>query len=120
MSTDAPAADSTPGRPVRLDGEADLDALVAEHDRVLVEFYTEGCALCASIEPVIGNVARAHDDLAVGVVNPRDDPVLIERFQIQSAPTLVLFEDGEIVGRLASGFQGGDAIDAFLDDPASV
>lgn len=120
MSTDAPAADSTPGRPVRLDSAADLDALVAEHDRVLVEFYTEGCALCASIEPVIGNIARAHEDLAVGVVNPRDDPVLIERFQIQSAPTLVLFEDGEIVGRLASGFQGGDAIDAFLEDPESV
>lgn len=116
MSTDAPSADATPGRPVRIDSEADLDAFVDEHDRVLVEFYTEGCALCASIEPVIGNVARAHEDLAVAMVNPRDDPALIERFQIQSAPTLVLFEDGAVVGRLASGFQGGDAIDAFLDE----
>ena len=107
-------------RPTNLADEAALDDFISEHEIALVEFYTEGCALCASIEPVIGNVARAHDDLAVGVVNPRDDPVLIERFQIQSAPTLVLFEDGEVVGRLASGFQGGDAIDAFLDDPESV
>ncbi|WP_049986903.1 thioredoxin family protein [Halobellus rufus] len=117
MSTDASTAGSTPERPVALDGEADLDEFVAAHDRVLVEFYTEGCALCASIEPVIGNVARAHEDLAVATINPRDDPPLIERFQITSAPTLLLFENGELVGRLASGFQGGDAIDAFLDSP---
>ncbi|WP_311171617.1 thioredoxin family protein [Halobellus ordinarius] len=113
MSTNT-SATSTPDRPIALDGEADLDALISEHDRVLVEFYTDGCALCASIEPVIGNVARAHEDLTVATVNPRDDPPLIDRFQIKSVPTLLLFENGEVVGRLASGFQGGDAIDEFL------
>jgi len=117
VNTDAAETAPTPDRPVHLDSEADLDALLAEHDRVLVDFYTEGCTLCASIEPVVGNVARAHGDLAVATINPRDDPGLIERFSITSAPTLVLFETGEEVGRLASGFQGGDAIDAFLDDP---
>ncbi|MGQ4555281.1 thioredoxin domain-containing protein [Halobellus sp. GM3] len=117
MSTDASAADSTPERPVHLDSEADLDAFLAAHGRVLVDFYTEGCTLCASIEPVVGNVARAHEDLAVATINPRDDPPLIERFEIKSAPTLLLFEDGAVVGRLASGFQGGDAIDAFLENP---
>ncbi|WP_435183803.1 thioredoxin family protein [Halobellus sp. EA9] len=115
--TTATRTDATPDRPVALDSEADLDELLAAHDRVLVDFYTEGCTLCASIEPVVGNVARAHEDLAVATINPRDDPPLIERFRITSAPTLVLFEDGEEVGRLADGFQGGDAIDAFLDDP---
>ncbi|MFD1598965.1 thioredoxin family protein [Halobellus rarus] len=118
MSTDASTAGSTPERPVVLDSEADLDEFLAAHDRVLVDFYTEGCTLCASIEPVVGNVARAHDDLAVATINPRNDPPLIDRFRITSAPTLLLFEDGEVVGRLASGFQGGDAIDAFLENPS--
>ncbi|WP_144903206.1 thioredoxin family protein [Halobellus captivus] len=114
MSADT-ATDPTPDRPVALTSEADLDDFIAAHDRVLVDFYTEGCTLCASIEPVVGNVARAHEDLAVATINPRDDPPLIERFSITSAPTLLLFERGELVGRLASGFQGGDAIDAFLE-----
>ena len=78
MSTDASTADSTPERPVALDSEADLDEFLAAHDRVLVDFYTEGCTLCASIEPVVGNVARAHDDLAVATINPRNDPPLID------------------------------------------
>ncbi|MFB6090963.1 MAG: thioredoxin family protein [Halobellus sp.] len=107
--------ESPPDRPVALESERDLDELLDAYDRVLVDFYTEGCTLCASIEPVVGNVARAHDDLAVATINPRDDPSLIERFRIRSVPTLVLFEDGEEVRRLADGFQGGDAIDAFLD-----
>ena len=113
MPTEIPT-DAPPRRPVALDSEADLDRFVDAHDRVLVDFYTEGCTLCAGIEPVVGNVARAHDDLAVATINPRTDPPLIDRFSITSVPTLLRFEDGEVVGRLAEGFQGGDAIDAFL------
>ena len=109
-----------PGRPVELDSEAALDRFVAAHDRVLVDFYTDGCSLCAAIEPVVGNVARAHDDLAVATINPREDPPLIERFAITSVPTLLLFEDGTPVRRLAGGFQGGDAIDAFLTEPVDA
>ncbi|MBB6645535.1 thioredoxin family protein [Halobellus ruber] len=113
MQTDIPS-ESAPDRPVELDSEADLDRFVDAHDRVLVDFYTEGCSLCAGLEPVLGNVARAHGDLAVATINPRDDPASIERFGITSVPTLVHFRDGAVVGRLAEGFQGGDAIDAFL------
>jgi thioredoxin 1 len=110
--------ESPPQRTVELGSEADLNRFVDAHSRVLVDFYTEGCSLCAGIEPVLSNVARAHEDLAVATINPREDPPLIDRFSITSVPTLVRFEDGAVVGRLANGFQGGDAIDAFLAEPA--
>lgn len=116
MHADLPT-ESPPNRPIDLDTEADLDRLVDAHTRVLVDFYTDGCSVCAGIEPVLGNVARAHDDLVVATINPRDDPPLIERFSITSVPTLLLFENGTVTGRLAEGFQGGDAIDAFLAEP---
>ena len=119
MSTDLPT-ESPPQRPVDLDSEADLDRFLDAHGRVLVDFYTDGCSLCAGIEPVVGNVARAHEDLAVATINPRTDPPLIDRFAITSVPTLVLFEDGAVVGRLADGFQGGDAIDAFLAETSDA
>ncbi|MUV59016.1 co-chaperone YbbN, partial [Halogeometricum sp. CBA1124] len=113
MSADTPS-DAAPNRPVSVETEAELDELVRENDLVLVEFYTEGCGICRSIEPVLGNVARAHEDLTVVLVNPRDDPPLIDRFNVRSVPMLVLFEDGERVGTLAEGFQGGSAIDDFV------
>ncbi|MDS0299185.1 thioredoxin family protein [Halogeometricum sp. S1BR25-6] len=119
MSADAPSTADAPNRPVTVESEAELDALVAGNDLVLVDFYTKGCTLCQSIEPVLGNVARAHEDLTVALCNPRDDIGLVDRFDIRSVPTLVLFEDGERVGTLAEGFQGGAAIDEFVAESRS-
>ncbi|MFC7134585.1 MULTISPECIES: thioredoxin family protein [Salinibaculum] len=101
-------------RPTHLSGEADLDAFVDNYDHALVEFYTEGCSICASMEPVLGNVARATD-VAVALVNPRDDPPLVERFNVQSVPLLVAFVDGEPVGRRAEGFVGGEDLVEWLE-----
>ena len=101
---------------VRLGDTADLDALLAREDRVLLDLYTSGCAMCAAIEPVLGNVARARDDVTVAMANAGDDLGFVDRFDVRSVPTLVLFADGEVVATLAEGFQGGDAIEAFLDD----
>jgi thioredoxin-like negative regulator of GroEL len=102
-------------RPTHLADEDELDAFVASHDVALVEFYTEGCSMCAAMEPVLGNVARATD-VAVATVNPRDDPPLVERFRVQSVPLLVCFVDGEPVARRAEGFVGAEDVLAWLDD----
>ena len=110
-----PTDNSPPTKPIRLADRDDLVDLLNTHSPVLVDFYTKGCTLCQSIEPVVGNVARATG-ITVGMINPREDPQLIDEYQIRSVPTLVVFDDGEEVGRLAEGFQGADAIVSFLDD----
>jgi thioredoxin-like negative regulator of GroEL len=106
-------------RPVSLADAEALDAFVADAGVALVEFYTDGCGICASMEPVIGNVARGvAADLAVGLVNPRDDPPLIERFDVRSVPLFVLFVDGEPVARRAEGFVPGEDLAAWIDEHA--
>jgi thiol-disulfide isomerase/thioredoxin len=107
------ADDDAPARPVEMHSAEELDAFLADHEIVLVEFHTEGCTLCESIQPVLGAVARAAD-VPVATINPRDDPELIERFTIASVPTLLVVVDGEPVDRLAEGFVGADRILEFL------
>ena len=102
-------------RPTQLADETALDAFCAATDVALVEFYTNGCGICQSMEPVLGNVARELD-LAVGLINPREDPPLIDRFTIQSVPTLVLFVDGDPVARRADGFVSGDDLAAWVQE----
>jgi thioredoxin-like negative regulator of GroEL len=109
----------TTTKPTRLADEAELDAFVADHDLALVEFYTEGCAMCAAMEPVLGNVAKATE-VAVGMANPRDDPPLVDRFDVRSVPLLLLFRDGELVARKADGFQGASDVVAFLEANSQV
>lgn len=112
--TETTQQSETPDKPVQLEDGEDLDRFVANHDLVLVDLYTKGCTLCQAIEPIVGNVARATD-AAVGLLNPREDLELVEEYDVRSVPTLLLFEDGELVGRLAEGFQQTDAVVAFVE-----
>ncbi|MFO8116102.1 MAG: thioredoxin family protein [Halorubrum sp.] len=113
-----PGRDGNVRRPTSLADEDDLDAFVADADAALVEFYTDGCGICASMEPVLGNVARALD-VDVALINPRDDPPLVERFDVRSVPLFVLFVDGEPVSRRAEGFIAGDDLTAWVEEHAA-
>jgi Thioredoxin domain-containing protein len=112
--TDHPTPTGDEGnRPVQLSSEAALDSLCADTGRVLVEFYTDGCGICSSMEPVLGNLAHQLD-IAVAQVNPRDDPPLVERFDVRSVPLFVLFVDGAPVARLANGFVPGTELESWV------
>jgi thioredoxin-like negative regulator of GroEL len=104
-------------RPTALADEAALDEFLAGTGAALVEFYTEGCGICASMEPVLGNVARTVD-VDVALLNPRDDPPLVERFDVRSVPLFVLFVDGEPDARRAEGFIPGDDLATWVEDNA--
>ena len=106
-------ATTTP-KPRRVDAREFPEAL-AEQEFVLVDFYTKGCTLCQSVEPVLGNVARATG-VPVLLVNPKDDPSLVDEHDIRSVPTLALFRDGEEVGRIADGFVGAERLVEFVED----
>ncbi|WP_241662529.1 thioredoxin family protein [Halorubrum depositum] len=112
-----PDADEGARRPTSLADADALDAFVDDADAALVEFYTDGCGICASMEPVLGNVARALD-VDVALINPRDDPPLVERFDVRSVPLFVLFVDGEPVARRAEGFIPGEELADWVREHA--
>jgi thiol-disulfide isomerase/thioredoxin len=115
MVVNETAANHGDGKPIHAETGEELDALVEEHDLVLAEFYTKGCARCDAIEPVLGNVSRATDVVVV-MINPVTDLSLVEEYDVTSVPALVLFEDGERVGHLAEGFQGTEALLEFVEE----
>lgn len=111
------AATARGEKPVQLSDEIALDEFVSRDGAVLVEFHTNGCGICQQVEPVLGVVAR-QTEAAVGTINPRDDPPLIERFDVQSVPLFVLFVDGEPVDRRAEGFVGADELLSWIESHA--
>ena len=106
---------TTATRPISLADEPALAEFVADHEVAVVEFYTAGCGICGSMEPIVGAIARQLP-VAVGLVNPRDDPPLVDRFDVRSVPLFVLFVDGEPVDRRAEGFIPGDDLTAWIED----
>lgn len=96
-----------PNRPVDLDDGDAIDDLLATQDVVLLEFYTSNCGVCASMEPVLGVVAK-QTDATVATCNPGSDLALVDEYDVRSVPALILFMDGEEVDRRMAGFVGAD------------
>ncbi|WP_370464941.1 thioredoxin family protein [Natronomonas sp. LN261] len=119
MSNSDPNTLTGHDRPVELDDERALEAFVSAADVALVEFYTDGCGICRSMGPVLGNLARELD-VRVGRINPRDDPPLVERFDVRSVPLFVCFVGGEPVSRRAEGFVGGDDLAEWVEANAAA
>jgi len=67
---------------------------------VLVEFYSNGCGACRSMEPVVNELARQNPGgLIVAKVNSDREPVLHFRFQVMGVPTFVLMKGGREIDR---------------------
>jgi thioredoxin-like negative regulator of GroEL len=105
----------TENRPVHIDSVNKFDRLLASETAVLVDFYTDNCAMCGALEPVLGNVARVTDT-TIALVDSADLFELTSRYQIKSVPSLLLFQDGVEADRLAQGFVGADRLLKFLNE----
>jgi len=66
--------------------------------RVLVDFFAEWCAPCKMISPIIEQVSQDSSDLKVVKVDADDAQALMSKYGIRGIPTLLLFDNGAVVG----------------------
>jgi thioredoxin 1 len=68
---------------------------------VIVDFYAEWCGPCKMIAPALEEIAREQQDkVKIAKVNIDEQAELAQRYNIQSLPTLLYFQNGEVVNRL--------------------
>jgi thioredoxin 1 len=68
---------------------------------VLVDFFATWCGPCHMLAPVIDRVEKKFDGRAtVARVDIDKFGALAAAYQVQSIPTLLLFKDGQLLGRL--------------------
>ena len=64
----------------------------------IVDFYADWCGPCKMMAPAIEKIAEEVSEYAkVGKVNVDDSPEIAEEFGIMSIPTLLIFENGEVI-----------------------
>ena len=74
-----------------------FDAAIADHRVVLVDFWATWCGPCKSMAPDLEQIAReSQDDILIAKVDVDKERQLVERFGIQSMPTIITFHEGEL------------------------
>lgn len=83
---------------------------------VLVEFWAPWCVYCRRIAPALGKVAQQYAGaLSVGQVNIDEEPVLAEKERIEVIPTLVLYQNGEVLGSIVAP-ESKARIEEFIEE----
>ncbi len=81
---------------------------------VLVDFWAEWCGPCRQVAPVLEEIAESQDKVVIGKLNVDEHQDLAFQFQVQSIPTFVLFQNGEVKDRMM-GAMPKPAFERFLE-----
>lgn len=67
---------------------------------VLVDFYNDSCIPCRRIAPVLSKAETEYENnLSFARVNIGMNTDLISKYEIEAAPTLIIFKGGEEINR---------------------
>ena len=68
---------------------------------VLVDFTAEWCGPCKALAPTVHAVAKLYEGkLKVGQLDVDANVNTTMQFQVMGIPTLILFQDGQVVERI--------------------
>lgn len=99
--------------------DASFDEVVLKSDKpVLVDFWATWCGPCRMLGPVIEELATEYEGrVVVGKVDVDNNQEFAGKYGIRNIPTVLVFQNGEVVGRqvgVAPKKTYTDALDGLL------
>ena len=83
--------------------------------KVLVDFYATWCGPCKMLTPILEQIAQENDTFEIYKIDVDECEDLAREFGIMSIPTLMVFQNGELIRR-ETGLRPKNAILELLAD----
>ncbi|WLT36672.1 thioredoxin family protein [Lactiplantibacillus plantarum] len=68
----------------------------------MLVFENDWCAQCYTERPIIHRFAiKYHDQLEVEVLNADNNPLMVKKYNVLTAPSIILIKNDEMVERIS-------------------
>ncbi|MFD9661209.1 thioredoxin [Rhodococcus sp. NPDC059968] len=68
---------------------------------ILVDFWAPWCVPCKKLSPILDEIAaESSDKIVIAKLDIDANPNSAKSYRVMSLPTMVVFRDGEVVGRI--------------------
>jgi thioredoxin 1 len=99
--------------------DATFEEVVLKSDKpVMVDFWAEWCGPCRMVGPIMEELSNEYAGKAVvGKVDVDNNQQFAAKYGIRNIPTVLVFKDGEVVGRqvgVAQKSTYAEALEALL------
>ena len=82
--------------------EDNLQQLVADHDKVVVQYGATWCGNCRIMKPKFKKLASENEDIPFLYVDAEKYPESRKLATVDNLPTFAIFQNGELVSQVQS------------------
>ncbi len=86
--------------PVMELNSSNFDDALLKNKLVLVDFWAEWCGPCKSMHPIFSRMAKKYSHVRFARVNVDDSQNIATKFNVQSIPTFIMFNDGKVAQQM--------------------
>lgn len=82
-----------------INGLKELNEVVNNNKKVLVDVYATWCGPCKMLAPIVNKVSEDVSDLTVVKIDIDENEDVAAKYGVEAIPTLLVFNNGELVNK---------------------
>ena len=89
-----------PDEPIEI-ADGNLDSIIRKFPLVLIDCWSEWCAPCRMIAPMIEELAKKYrGKIVFGKLDVSTNMITAKKFDVMAIPNLIIFKNGKLVDRI--------------------